>query len=281
MMRSDTDPLHRLGIQLPPQPRVLIELQRLLGSDDFDLRQAACVIAEDPALVALLFRIAKSPAFSRGRKIESLDQVLMVVGIRQVFALVQAESLVKSLSGGLERAFETFWTRAREIAQLSALIADERRLVCRVPPEQAYLAGMFLECGVPVLMMRFPEYGKSLRRGNDAAWPDLAGEDQAIGVDHVAIGYLVTRHWGLPDSVCETVRHQQDPPEEKTLGKTAALLATVQMARHCHHRLHRSPDPSWGKLGSAVLAELGLAADEEKDYCEQVINLLLAADGEA
>ncbi|MCX7897655.1 MAG: HDOD domain-containing protein [Rhodocyclaceae bacterium] len=275
--KNETNRLQGLGIQLPPQPQVLVELQRLMSDDQFDMRQVARVIAQDPAIVALLFRIARSPVFSRGRKIESLEQVLMVVGIRQVYALVQAESLVKSLSSDLRGAFEIFWARAREIAHLAALIADERGKICRVPPEQAYLAGIFHECGVPVLMMRFPAYCQSLRLDDAACWPDLAEEDARFGVDHCSVGYLVARHWGLPDYVCEAIRYHHEAPEEKSHGPVATLLAIVQLAAHAYHQLHRLPDPLWAKIGARALAELGLAADEAKDYCEQIIAQLIEA----
>lgn len=267
--------LQKWGIQLPPQPQTLLELQRLLARDDYDLREVARVIAEDPAIVAKLFRLAKSPAFARGRRIDSLDQLLMVVGIRQTFSLIQAESFANSLSSDLRRTLETFWSRLREIAQFAALIADERRLVSAVPPEQAYLAGIFHECGVAVLMLRFPDYCRDLQLNGAAAWPDFEREDQRLGVDHCTVGYLVAKHWGLPDFVCEAIRSHHEPPSQASAAGAAALLATIQLAARCHDRLHRLSNPLWERIGASVLSELALTADEEKDYCEQMIARLL------
>lgn len=260
--------LAKQGVKIPPQPRVLLELQKLLASNDYDMRAVAKVIAQDPGIVALLFKATRSPAFARARSAKTLDQILMVVGIKQVFSLVQAVSLTTTICDKTRRAFDIFWSRAHEIAQMAAIIADDRVAVCNVFPEQAYLAGIFHECGVPVLMMRFPKYCGTLKLENATCWPSLSEEDAKFDVDHCTVGYLVARHWGLPDFVCDAIRFHHDLPEEKTIGASVSLVAIVQAASHFYHQLHHVDDPLWDKLGSRVMSELGLGQDEEKDFYE-------------
>lgn len=256
------------GVKIPPQPRVLMELQKLLASDDYDMRAVAKVITQDPGIVSLLFKATRSPAFARARNAKTLDQILMVVGIKQIYSLVQAVSLTTTICDSTRRAFDIFWSRAHEIAQMAAIIADDRVSVCNVFPEQAYLAGIFHECGVPVLMMRFPKYCETLKLENATCWPNLSEEDTKFDVDHCTVGYLVARHWGLPDFVCDAIRFHHDLPEEKTIGASVSLVAIVQAASHFYHRLHDVDDPLWDKIGSRVIAEMGLGCDEEHDFYE-------------
>lgn len=273
MQVNEKEALERLakqGVKIPPQPRVLMELQRLLASDDYEMRSVAKVIGQDPGIVALLFKLARSPAFSRGKKVDSLEQILMVVGIKQVFNLVQAAALSTSLGDKTRRAFEVFWNRAHEIAQMAAIIAEDRVSVCNVFPDQAYLAGIFHECGVPVLMLRFPRYCAALQLDNATCWPNLAEEDAKFHVDHCSVGYLVARHWGLPDFVCDAIRFHHELPEENTVGASVTLVAIIQLGAHYYHMLHHVDDPLWQKIGTRVLSEIGLGADDEKDYYEQV-----------
>jgi len=260
--------LQKDGVKLPPQPRVLIEFQRLLASDDYDLRQVAKAISQDPGIVALLFKATKSPAFARAKNAKTLEQILMVVGIKQVFNLVQAVSLATSINDGTRRAFDIFWSRAHEIAQMASIIADDRVSVCNVFPDQAYLAGIFHECGVPVLMMRFPKYCEALRLDNATCWPNLSEEDARFDVDHCSAGYLVARHWGLPDFVCDAIRFHHEMPEERVIGASVTLVAIIQAAGHFYHKLHHVEDPLWEKIGARVLSELGLGGDEESDFFE-------------
>lgn len=275
MNGEEAELLKKLGIQLPPQPQTLMSLQRLLATEDYDLRAVAKTLAEDPAMAARVFRIARSPAFSRRVKITSLEQALMVVGIQQVLTLVKAESLAATLTLPQRKAFEVFWERARETAQLASIIAADRVSVCNIFPEQAYLSGIFYECGVPMLMLRFPEYCESLQLDSIACWPALADEDQRLGIDHCVVGYLLARHWGLPDFVCDAIRYHHEIPDERVIGASVTMVAIVQMASHCYHHLHHLPNPLWPKIGRRVMSELGLAIEEEGDYCEQMISCLL------
>lgn len=272
MQVNEKEALERLakqGVKIPPQPRVLVELQQLLVSDDYEMRSVAKVIGQDPGIVALLFRLARSPAFSRGKKVDSLEQILMVVGIKQVFNLVQAAALSATISDKTRRAFEVFWNRAHEIAQMAAIIAEDLVSVCNVFPDQAYLAGIFHECGVPVLMLRFPKYCAALKLEDATCWPNLAEEDTKFNVDHCSVGYLVARHWGLPDFVCDAIRYHHELPDER-IGAASSLIAIIQLAAHFYHMLHHVEDPLWGKIGGRVLSELGFGPEDEKDYYDQI-----------
>lgn len=260
------DQLARQGVKIPPQPRVLLELQKLLLSDDYEMRSVARIISQDPGIASLLFKATKSPAFARARNAKTLEQILMVVGIKQVFSLVQAVALTTTICDKTRRAFDIFWSRAHEIALMASVIADDRVSVCNVFPEQAYLAGIFHECGVPVLMMRFPKYCETLRLEDATCWPSLSEEDSKFDVDHCSVGFLVARHWGLPDFVCDAIRFHHELPEERTIGASVSLVAIIQCASHFYHQLHHVDDPMWEKIGLRVLGELGLGQDEENDF---------------
>ncbi|OHC64258.1 MAG: histidine kinase [Rhodocyclales bacterium RIFCSPLOWO2_02_FULL_63_24] len=257
------------GIRIPPQPRVLIELRDAIASGDYSVRSISRIIGQDPGLVAMLFKASRSPVFSRGRKFDKLDQVLQVIGIKQTYTLVQAIALSTAIGNSTRKAFEVFWARSGEVAQLAAMIAEDHVSVCNVFPEQAYMAGIFHECGVPVLMMRFPDYCKKLHLDQFSCWPNLAEEDAKFKVDHCSIGYLVARHWGLPDFVCAAIRYHHEIPTEE-LGAAVSLVSIVQLAIQFHHRINDQLNPLWDKIGARVMEEIGLTSDDMEDYFDDV-----------
>jgi HD-like signal output (HDOD) protein len=138
---------------------VLDQLRKLTARKELDVRALAKVINQDPGLTALLFKVVGNRAYRQHQPFDSVEQILHAVGVRQTFNLVQAISLISM--GDVQKnrvVYETFWARSQEIAQLAMLIADERIAVCNLFPDQAYLAGMFHDCGVLLLMQRFPTY---------------------------------------------------------------------------------------------------------------------------
>jgi HD-like signal output (HDOD) protein len=257
------------GIKIPPQPKVLLDLRKLLASDNYDTRGLTAIISQDPGISAMLFKAARSPIFGRGKKFTSLDQVIMTVGVKQIFNLVQAMALATTVSDGTRRAYEIFWTRSQEIAKLAAIVAQERVTVCNVFPDQAYMAGIFHECGVPVLMQRFPKYCDALQLNNLTCWPDLQKEDAKFNVDHCSIGYLVAKHWNLPDFVTSAIQYHHELPREE-IGAARAMSAILMLAIHYYHRMSNIDDALWAKIGGDVLNELGIHPDAEQEFFDEV-----------
>ena len=258
------------GIKIPPQPQVLIELRKRLETDDYTVRGLARIIGQDPGLSAMLFKAVRSPVFRRNKKVENLEQILMIIGVKQTFNLVQAAALSSTLTRKSRKVFDIFWTRSNEIAKLAAIIAADRVTVCNVFPDQAYMAGIFHECGVPVLMQRFPKYCAALNLEDACCWPDLAEEDEKFNLDHCSVGYLVARHWNLPEFICAAIRYHHELPTDE-FGASRTLVATLQLAIHFFNRLNRAPDRLWEGIGREVLDELGLSAENLEDYYEEII----------
>ena len=257
------------GIKIPPQPKVLLDLNSKLASENFDVRSLAQIIAADPGITAMLFKAARSPLFGYGKSFETLDQVIMVVGVNQTFNLVQAMALRSSVSDKSSKIFDLFWARSHEIAQMAALIARDRISICNVLPDLAYMAGIFHGCGVPLLLQRFPDYCKSFQQDSHLCWPNLAEEDAKFNVDHCSIGYIVARHWGLPDFVCTAIQYHNEMPREE-VGTVSTLVAILQLSIHFYCCISSIEDPVWAKIGEAVLNELGISADEEQGYFEEI-----------
>ncbi|MEI7455190.1 MAG: HDOD domain-containing protein [Nitrosomonadales bacterium] len=262
------------GIKLPPQPKVLIELDAALSSGNYSMKMLAKVISTDPGITAMLFKIVGSPVFGN-KKCESLEQVLMLVGVKQTYNLVQAICLSTNISDSTRKSFEIFWTRSDEIAKLAALIAGERVSVCNIFPDQAYMAGIFHECGVPVLMQRFPEYCGRFNLGTHLCGPSLILEDEHFNVDHCSIGYLIARHWKLPDFICKSILYHYEMPRDEQ-GVVRTLVAILQLAIHFHHRISHAEHPVWLKIGAEVLEELGISQDAEQAYYEEISEQFLA-----
>lgn len=263
------DVLAAKGIRIPAQPRVLLELRDKIASGNYSVRTLSRIIGQDPGLVALLFKASRSPAFARGRRHEQLDQVVQVIGVAQTYNLVQAAALSMTMSGARSKVFEQFWTRSGEVAELAATIAADQVTVCNVFPDQAYMAGLFQQCGVPVLMMRFPDYCMNLSPDGPDFWASIAGEDAKFSVDHASVGYLVARHWGLPDFVCDAIRYQHEAPAGAP-ASAVSLLSILQLAVQVQLHLHLAADSLRETLGDSLLEEIGIAPQDLDDYVEDL-----------
>lgn len=262
------------GIRIPPQPKVLVELRAQLASGKYTIRSVAQTIAHDPGLVAFLYQKARLPVFSGRGEAESLEELISLLGVNETVDLLKASALTTVINDDKRKAFDVYWARAEEMAQLAALIAEDLVSVCNVFPEQAYMAAIFHECGVPILMLRFPKYCETMRLDTVGSWPDRTLEDERFATDHCSVGYLVARHWGLPDFVCKAILHHHEMPREE-LGATATLIAILQLAIHFYRRLNNQRNPVWPQIGARVLDEIGIPQRDEADYYEEICRRFL------
>lgn len=259
------------GIKLPAQPAVLEELNHLLRRGVSDLRILARSLSQDPGVVAALFKVAQSPAFKSLQPLESVEHILQAIGIKQIYNIVQAVSLAQAVPAKHNaKAFEAFWVRSRTIAQMAMLVAEERVSVCNIFPDQAYLAGIFHDCGVPVLMQRFTTYCKDMRLDVPGAWTDLAEEDKRFNADHCVVGYLVAKHWKLPEFICDAIRYHHDM---LNMGSHAArtMVAILQLAIQIYYLDQMVENPEWAAIGFDVADELGLHTEDLPEFMDEIL----------
>ena len=97
------------GVDIPPCPAILIALDAELRKETPDQREVARLISQDVALSGHVMLIANSPAFSTGRKLDSVMQAIAVLGMQSVFSMVVGHLLQVALASGNDVSMERFW----------------------------------------------------------------------------------------------------------------------------------------------------------------------------
>lgn len=269
--QEDLKKLLDSGIALPAQPKIMLEMDRLIHKPKVNLGAIAKLVSKDPALTATVFKIIGSPIYGLRKPIESVEKAISVIGLSQMSNIVKAAALRQSI-GGAESFYEWFWERSGDIAQLCSIIAYKQRMVCNIFPDQAQLAGLFHDCGVPLLMQRFPSYCKSFRIEHGRKWPNVVAEDHELNTDHAVVGYLIARHWILPDFICQAVRFHHEILN--TEHKATTMVAILQMARHIYNVYSGNNDSEWETDHERVLEEIGVSREGLKEFEEDVYDVL-------
>ena len=253
------------GINLPPQPKILMEIDTLASKDDVSMRAIAGLVSKDAGLTARIFKVVHSPLFALRQEVDSLDRALTLVGLKPALAVIKSAALRDSI-GGDPVAMDAFWDRANDIAVLSALIARKQRDVLHLRPEHAHMAGLFHDCGVPILMQRFPGYCTDLAHN----WPNLEQEDEKFKTSHAVAGYMMARNWKLPDAVCQAIRHHHDPTH--ALEAEHSLIALLLMATHLRDLYCGYGDSDWEEIEPAIMAELGISHTTKDEFTDELLN---------
>lgn len=261
------------GIDIPPCPAILLELQSALNRESCDQRDIACLISQDVALSGHVMRIVNSPAFSNGQEIGSVMQAINRLGSQQVFNLAVGQLLKLALDDTSAPRMERFWESSAQTARLSAEMARRMR---RVRPDIAYTFGLFHDCGIPLLIKRFGNTRDALAVANhadDQLFTDV--EESMLGTNHAIVGYYLARRWRMPDFMAEAVLYHHEYSVlqgDGDLSETArSLIAICVLAEHIT-RLHNHGDGEheWEKAAPAVCGYFNLSLGAVDDLIEDL-----------
>lgn len=253
-------------IGIPPRPAILDRINSEMQKDEPDFKQLAEIVGSDVGLAASVIKVANSPYFGFGKKVRSVQEALLVLGLKVI---------VRTIAGlALQRTFphvpslERFWDASACTARVSGWLAQNLNGRAKVRADDAYTFGLFRDCGVPVLMIPFPEYQGVLKTANAEATASFtAVEDQALSINHAIVGAELAEDWLLPEEIHTAIRHHHDAGVIEDGAAAVAptprrLIAVSQTAEYLIHRhtgLNRTRE--WDKLGPACMGLLEL--DEE------------------
>lgn len=252
-------------LALPPRPEIVTILFEEMSSDDPDLPRITKHITADVALSAGMLRAANSPLFGLARKISSVPQAVSILGLRHVANIATGLAIRYTLSAGDKgRSFERFWDTAEKTALICHYLAEK---VGGIPADEAYTFGLFHDCGIPVLIQRFPRYEDTLKRANEASGVAFTKvEEVETGTSHCILGYFLARSWLLSDEMCQAIllHHELKALEDPaTAGAVRNLIGIGQLAEHVQHLTMRSSeDIEWDKFEAAVMRHFALSGED-------------------
>ena len=256
------------GISVPPQPQIMVDLQMEQLMPHPDLKAIAKLISQDPGLSGALLKIVNSPYFGLANKVSSIQRAVNLLGCNSVINIINAQSIRGEMSDETIVTLNRFWDTAQDVA-MTCLTLAKRVGIQAV--DEAYALGLFHNCGIPLMLKRFPGYMSVLEEayastGDGQRIVDI--ENRVLSTNHAVVGYFTAKSWNLPLHLCDAIasHHNALSLFADDSGRDATiktLLAILKMAEHicaCHRVLGAQPDDhEWDSVSQLVLEYVGLS----------------------
>lgn len=251
-------------IAIPPCPAVVAALMEEARRPEVDFHKIIRLISGDLSLAASMMKTANSPVFALRQKVETVQKAATVLGLKNIISIVNGLALKKALTpNGI--SMERFWERSSFHATVSTRLA---RRVPGITREDAYTFGLFHDCGIPILMQRFPDYKDTLQQANHSSRAIWQLETESHGTDHVTVGAMLARNWHLPDVIVKAIRlhhnaeilldETSDVSDQVRAFAAISLLADYLIARF----LDAPEEAEWMSHGTAALNYLNFDEQE-------------------
>lgn len=277
--RIDQELEHVLGsVGIPPRPTILMELDSEAGKDEPNFRKIEQLVSSDVGLSAALLKTVNSPFYGLRNKASTISQAVSVLGLTTLTRTVTGLMLRQAFSKPGQVDMERFWDASAKVAKITSHIA---RKLPGLNKDEVYTFGLFQDCGIPVLMLKFPDYKQTLGIANQAMDRKFTEvEDERHQTNHATVGYLLAKSWNLPKTLCNAIRFHHDfdliseplailPTESQNLI-ALGLLAERVIQLHSG----KSVSAEWHKGGEAALRHLGLSHEELEEIADDAGTLL-------
>ncbi len=188
-------------LALPALPDMVLRYRNIVNGDA-DVRRIKALIQTDPALTALLMKVANSAVYRATKPIATIEDAIMRIGLKalQNFVIGFAmRKLFKTKSPHIRKQMESLWTHSTEVAAIAYVLAKK---VGKFNPDQAMLLGLLHDVGtLPVL-----SYAEN--------FPAIASDAQELAATvkelHGDVGSLVMTKWNFPDDFTRVAKESDD-----------------------------------------------------------------------
>lgn len=198
----------------PPLPSVAMELLALSNKADARASEVVRLLEQDEMLAASVMRLVSSPIHSGRNRITTLKEAVVRLGFKVIRDMVFEVALRSGVFDLAEYA-ET----VAQVQRHSTVTAYLARIVCkkvRIDGDHAFICGLLHDAGFAGLLFAVTHFEGAESPPLEQLWADVdALHERASGI--------LSRLWGLPDSMVEVVGHHHHLHTGE-FSKTAAAI---------------------------------------------------------
>jgi HD-like signal output (HDOD) protein len=247
--------------QVPSVPQVYWDLTAILSRPNVSMADVAAVIERDPAMAAKLLQLVNSAYFGLARRVTSIEQAVMYLGIE----LVRSLALTVQVFGCKGVTAPGMSLDALQGAALCTARLARQLVATAAAKEDAFTASLLRDLGQVVLASAQPlVFGRLVAEAASTGRPLHDIEREAHGSSHAEVGGYLLGVWGLPIEIVEAVacHHAPSlaPPESVELVRAVHVAGALVDAATAEYEGVTAPET----LDLAFLERTGGCGDLER-----------------
>lgn len=262
---------------LPAMPLIAQKLLSLDASTEEGQRQLLSLIEQDAQILAKIISLANSPLLGASRKINSISEAAIILGINRIKTVATGIAMMSVQSSIKDHALNQHDLWMHNLGISFAMIAIARAMPRQLRPQDdlIFLSGMLHDIGYIALAHLDPHRSHELHTYQSANpnRPVLDIEKSLLDVCHDELGAELATQWNLPPEIISVIRYHHNPdapeaPKNQPLIRMVyiaeIMLPSFGMGEHVDAGIH---DSDWEALGISPdrAEEILLQAAEQAD----------------
>jgi HD-like signal output (HDOD) protein len=261
------------GLKITGKPALLQEIEELLNKTFAVTDEVAELIEQDSGISGSVLDIINSAHYNMQTQIISIKHAISLLGMREIKSLVIAKMMKQSLKNDSKIA-QNVWNDSYTTAVCSRMIAKKMKKKVNICPDEAYMVGLFHDCGILILEKKFPnKYPKIVEDGKKIPMAVIVKELKLYGTSHPTISTIFAKKWKLPINVINAIyHHHTEICKNIKEDDIRALIAIVKIASQISHNIDMTnlnpPSEEQGIYVNPAKKELNISDDEIEEWAD-------------
>jgi len=270
------DNLIRQVQDLPSLPIAVTRVMQITNDPKAGLSDVAHALASDQGLAARVLKLANSAYYGSSRRIGTVSEAVVILGMRTTRNLTLATSCQDMLEREVQGYFlprGALWRHSLACAAAAQNLA--RRAHFR-GTEEAFVAGLLHDIGKVVMSAYLKaEFAQVLTRVAKGRLTFSDAEREVLGFDDAEVGARLLERWNLPPALVTAVQYHHAPSQapENPLAALVHVADTICLTLG----IGLGVDGMAYKLDPNALAMLHLTEDDFEQVASQTCDTLSEA----
>lgn len=266
------DQIHKV----PQIPEVVRELIAQVNNPDFDFNAIAKNVEKEQVIALKVLRLVNSAHFGLSRKIGSIDEAVVLLGMGQLKTLVIASGIVSSVSDIPSIDIKEFWADSFLTATYAKWLAEQAGLE---NSETVYTAGLLSGLGIILIHLAAPKIANEIDQHVKAGELRSDYERKRLGFTSEEACAALCERWKFAQELVDTVRYAGDPL--KADEATVLPACCVYLGRFISNakRNGKTAEEIAALLPLNIWEKLGLDAEQREQKIAELLELDSGLDG--
>lgn len=214
--------------KLVPRPDIALTVLQMVHEDGNNALNIARTVEQDPLLTTNMLRMANSSYFGHMRKISSVHDIIVRLGMNTVKTLAitsAAAGVLNSPQQAYNIKPHILWHHSRACAIMAQIISEYAKITDTFA---VYTAALLHDIGK--VLLNKPLWRKRRQGRMDKKFTTLVELEQyLLDTNHARVGMALLQKWGLPEEICVAVgqHHTHDDPKKISVYANIVSLANT------------------------------------------------------
>ncbi|AEG01166.1 HDOD domain-containing protein [Methylomonas methanica] len=250
--------------KLPQIPEVVRTIINQLNDPHAEMLDIAKNVEKEQVISLKILRLVNSAHFGLSRKISSIDEATVMLGMNQLKTLVIASGIVSSIPNIANFDIKKFWNNCFRTAVYAKWFAEHTH----ESGDIAYTAGLIGNLGNLLIHMGLPSEANEIDQHARAGHSSRAKfERTCLGFTNQEVCAELCRRWKFGDELVQAIQQSGEPLSFDAPSPIACCLHLAQFISDAVDR---------GKTEAEILAALPYPVTEKIGLSEGFFNANLA-----